>query len=157
MPMQGLTDWLYASSLSQVVQNTPWVIPAIQSLHILALSLLLGSAMMVHLGAFGLIGRAEATMGSLRSRYMPWLWSALVVLAATGSLLVISEPERTLTNSVFWVKMGLLLLAAGFTRMLVRLERGPDDAAMLRAVAGVGLAIWLAVIVCGRWIAFAIS
>jgi hypothetical protein len=165
MSMQRFTDWLYASSLSQAIQNTEWMIPAIQSIHIIALSALLASAMMVHLGAVGVIGRGEATIGGLCRRYMPWIWAALAVLAMTGGLLIVSEPERALGNSVFWIKMALLVVAVAFTVILARRGGSPagaeeavgDSPAGFKFAAALGLCLWVGVIVCGRWIAYALS
>jgi putative copper export protein len=158
--VKDLADWLYASALSQAIQNTPWVIPALQSVHILALSILFGAALMVNLGALGVIGRGEAGPAALCRRYVPWIWLALGVLAITGSLLVISEPERALSNPMFWTKLAVLALACGLTVAMARTSRErtvPAATAPARLLAIAGLAAWLAVIVCGRWIAYAIA
>lgn len=157
MSLQGLSDWLYASPLSQTIQSTEWIIPTVQSIHILAISVLFGSAMMMNLRMIGVIAGADARQ-DLFLRYMPWLWAALAVLVLTGMLMVVGEPERVLGNTVFWAKMGLVALAVCLCAIL-RKEAGKaivPARRWVRIVAGVALLIWAVIIFCGRWIAYAI-
>jgi hypothetical protein len=86
----------------------------------------------------------------------------LPVLLATGALLIIAEPARSLENPVFVLKMGLLLAAAGITLACqIPLRRDESfwelSAARKRAaqlIAGASIPLWVAIICAGRWIAY---
>jgi hypothetical protein len=90
-------------------------------------------------------------------RYLPWMWRALAVLLATGLVMIIGEPERTLTNVPFWIKMALVvtgvLASIGLRKpLLTPLDRSGTGPA--RSLAWIMLSLWVAVIFCGRWIAY---
>jgi len=160
MSMQWLTDAIYQSSVSQAIQNHDWVIPTVQSVHILAVATLMGSAIVLNLKAAGFLARTEPSIVVFR-RYMPWLWWALAVLLASGLMMVVGEPERVLSNWVFWTKMTLVLIAC-FLTLIMRAPMLRHDLAEKRSVwrlivkpLGIlSLSIWVLVIFCGRWIAY---
>jgi hypothetical protein len=157
MSPEALSDWLYQTDVSQFIQTREWIIPTLQSVHIVALSAVVGSALVLNLRLAGFMAVAEDGAGIAR-RYLPWLWRAVAVLALTGLTLVIGEPERSLFNPAFWTKMALLVVAAGFTigngRAARSLAEGQAASAAVRAAALFGLLLWAAVICAGRWIAY---
>jgi hypothetical protein len=80
--------------------------------------------------------------------------TGFALAAASGLLMFSTQPDELLANRAFTLKM-LLLLLAGFNaawfharRSLVRC----DPAA--RAQLLLSTLIWLAVLSCGRWIAY---
>jgi hypothetical protein len=94
-------------------------------------------------------------------RYSPWIGISLAVLLLTGITLIIGEPGRTLQNWVFWTKMALVsagaLLTAAFAIPVIRDEIYWDSGARRQAatvIATLSFIIWIAVIACGRWIAY---
>jgi hypothetical protein len=133
-------DWLAQTTLSVAIQVNEWVIPTVQSIHIVAIGVVLGSVLMMTLRLFGLAGRDES-LASMDARFGPWLWSALIVLLITGLLMIVGEPARELLTLSFWLKM-ILVLAA----VLVR-PRTPGLALVM-------LFVWLAIVVLGRLIAY---
>lgn len=158
MTASDVSAWLTATPLSQTIQSTVWAVPTLQSVHILAICVVAASAMIFDLRLVGALGR-EAAVTTVARRYLPWLWTALVVLLFTGLALVIGEPDRTLENWVFWTKMSLLaaavVLTAAVQASLKRPERWEAGVpAPARLAGAVSLAIWIGVIVCGRWIAY---
>ena len=70
--MNAFLDAIGATPLSQLLQNVRWLIPLIQSTHILALSLVFVSAAVVDLRVLGVAGRGQA-MTSLTHRFLPWV------------------------------------------------------------------------------------
>ena len=93
------------------------------------------------------------------SRYLPWLWGSLLVLAITGALLVTGEPERALLNPMFQLKMLLLVAAMGVTILLARLmttTAAAGEGARVRVglLALIGFLLWCSIAVAGRWIAY---
>jgi uncharacterized membrane protein len=94
-------------------------------------------------------------------RHMPWLWAALGILLATGLIMVVAEPNRVLANSVFWIK--ILLVLTGFSMTLLfrypimhpefQLEHA-RWAKLIKPLAWASMTIWIVVVICGRWIAY---
>jgi hypothetical protein len=153
--------WLAQTSVSLTIQNHEWVIPTIQSVHIVAIGVVLGSVFMIALRILGWAG-GDQTLPQTTARFGPWLSWALVLLAVTGAVMIVGEPVRELLAFSFWVKMALV--AAGtaaallFKRALHRRE-GQSEAAFaseprLKAMAVVTLLIWAGAVVFGRLIAY---
>lgn len=156
MFIQSFGEWLYDTPISTTFRDITWVIPAVQSIHILAIAVVIGSALVSELRLAGLIATDEAP-GNVVRRYLPWIWRALIVLLASGTLLIVAEPARTLGNTIFWVKMALVLgafvLTIAFRRPLLAAQAG-DVATPAKPIAFVLLLVWVVVIFCGRFIAY---
>src|SRR5262249_40941721 len=96
---------------------------------------------------------------SLAARFVPAMWICLAVLLVSGSLLIIAEPGRTITNRVFYIKMSLLLVAIALTLWLASVARSePQEPTQLQVViAALCMLVWAGIIVAGRYIAYYIS
>lgn len=156
MVIASFGEWLYDTPLSTTFREITWLIPLVQSIHILAIAVVVGSALVSELRLAGLIATDEAP-GNVVRRYLPWIWRALVVLLASGTLLIVAEPARTLGNTLFWIKMALVLgaflLTLAFRRPLLAGQAG-DLAPPAKPIAFVLLLVWVVVIFCGRFIAY---
>ncbi len=156
--IRAFCDWLAATPLSAGLGSTKWAVPAIQTVHILAIAAVLSSALMLELRVLEVDGRSQS-MRQAGRRFVPWLIGGLIVLAATGALLIISEPSRSLLNAAFWSKMGLLLFALTATFGLQgaqwRMAAAEPPHANVRVLAVITLLLWCAIVVAGRWIAYA--
>ena len=159
--MTPFSDWLAQTAFSTGLSGIPWAVPLLQSIHILAIGIVFSSVAMLDLRLAGLIGR-ETSLRDTAQRFLPWIWVALAVLLGTGLLQIMAEPARELLNWIFWTKMGLVVAATATTALVGRtLEEGRfrDLAAgkrrKVRIGAGVSLVLWIVVITCGRWIAYA--
>lgn len=160
-PLDALCNWLAASSVSHAIQTIDWIIPAVQTAHILAVAAVVSSVLMINLRLLG-IGRDDQSVAAVARRFLPFTWCAMTVLLATGAALIVAEPARALENPVFLLKMGLLLAASGVTlacQLPLRshaafweLSRGRRRAAQLIALASIPL--WIAIVCAGRWIAY---
>jgi hypothetical protein len=106
--------WLAATPLSQTIQSVEWLIPAVQTVHILAVAMVMTSVLMIDLRLIG-VGARDQTIAAVAKRFLPFIWWTLPVLLATGATLIIAEPARALENPVFYLKMGLLLAAVTIT------------------------------------------
>jgi hypothetical protein len=151
-------DWLSQTPLSITMQNTSWIVPALQVIHILSVSILMAAMIMLDLRMIGVVQRRQ-TIAQTASRFLPWLWPALGVLALTGALLTITEPSRELMSPAFRAKMIMIVLGGALAltigRALRRDARFWDDhagAAIL--VASFSLVLWLGILTAGRWIAY---
>jgi hypothetical protein len=151
-------DWLAQTPLSLVMQNTSWVVPALQVIHILSVSMLIAAMVMLDLRMMGWVQRRQ-TIAETASRFLPWLWPALGVLAVTGTLLTITEPSRELMNPAFRAKMIMIVLVGTLTAVIGRLLRRDgrfwdDHARAAILVAASSLVLWLGILTAGRWIAY---
>jgi hypothetical protein len=157
--MESFGNWLYGTGFSTALRETSWVVPGLQSVHILALAVLVGSALVADLRLAGVLASDTPPATVLRA-YFPRIAKALAVLLVTGLLLVVMEPGRTLGNTLFWTKMLLILAAIALTWLVKRplLARAGDAAVPIPPTAKLAgwlsLLIWVAVIFCGRWIAY---
>ena len=160
-PLFELSNWLSTTGFSQWIQLNFWVIPTLQTIHILAIAAVFGSAFMINLRILELAGRTR-TMTWTADRYLPWVWWGLPVLLVTGVLLIVGEPHRELLNPSFWIKMILILVAVAATlwfqgtvrRNIAFWETSHNKRVGIRIAAVAAIALWCAIIVLGRWIAY---
>jgi hypothetical protein len=153
--------WIDQTALSHAIQVTNWVVPAVQTVHILAIAVVASSVLMIDLRLVGLFW-ADRPINDVSSRFLPLVWWSLPVLLATGAIMIIGEPARSLKNPAFQLKMSLLvaaLIVTGLFQFLQRrnatfgdLRSGPRAAAA--TVAIVSMLLWSAIIFAGRWIAY---
>jgi hypothetical protein len=153
--MQAFIDWLSATAFSQTIQTTSWAIPGIQVIHIVCLATLFALALSFSLRIAGR-GFAVEPLASLAGRFVPAMWICLAVLLVSGVLLIIAEPFRTITNPVFYLKMGLLVVAIGLTAWLASMARraSAKPSAFHVAAAALSMLVWAGIIVAGRYIAY---
>jgi hypothetical protein len=159
--LSEFSKWLAATPLSHVIQTTKWVIPALQTIHILSVAVVFCSAVLVDLRLWRLLNR-DVPLPEVARRFLPMIWPVLLVLLITGSLLIIGEPKRSLLNSAFYLKMALLAVAIVLTAWLQwSLSSSPNfwDRNRGRRMAGqlaatVSILVWCGILFAGRWIAY---
>jgi hypothetical protein len=153
--LQQFSDWLSATGLSQVIQTNAGAIPSLQTVHILALSLLFAAALLVALRFAGR-GLAAEPLHLLAARFIRMIWVLLLVLAVTGLLLIVAEPHRTLGNDMFYIKMFLLVVVASITLWLASVARHQHErvSGLHRAAAAFTILLWIGIMFAGRLIAY---
>jgi hypothetical protein len=159
--MRSLTVWLSHTQLSGVLQETGWLIPLIQTIHILAIAVVISSALFVDLRLLGLFAKAQPTV-TIANRLLPWTWGSMVILAASGALLLVAEPDRSLGNPAFEVKLLLLLNAilattviqSGLRRDSAFWDQTTVSRVAGRTLAGASFLLWSGVVLAGRLIAY---
>jgi hypothetical protein len=159
--LNEICKWLAATPLSHVIQTTKWVIPALQTVHILSVAVVFSSAILVDLRLWRLLNR-DVPLPEVARRFLPTIWPVLLVLLITGSLLIIGEPKRSLLNSAFYLKMALLAVAIVLTAWLQwSLSSSPNfwDKNRGRRMAGqfaatLSILVWCGILFAGRWIAY---
>jgi hypothetical protein len=159
--LSEFSKWLAATSLSHVIQTTKWVIPTLQTVHILSVAVVFSAAVLVDLRLWRLLNR-DVPLPEVARRFLPTIWPVLLVLLITGSLLIIGEPKRSLLNSTFYLKMALLAVAIVLTAWLQwSLSSSPNfwDKNRGRRMAGqfaatLSILVWCGILFAGRWIAY---
>lgn len=150
-------SWLEQTPLAQALQSTEWAIPTVQTVHILAIGLLMSAMLMFNLRLLG-VAFTEQTLPRVAARFVPVIWWMLPVLLLSGALMITAEPARSLENTAFQIKMLLLLMAVSLTLIAqsrVDTNSWGDTAKRRRsAVALASLALWVCIVFAGRWIAY---
>jgi hypothetical protein len=154
-------DWLATTPVSTTLADQPWVVPTSQSIHILAISAVFASAIMINLRLLG-VGARGRSVSQLSHTLLPWMWRGLIVLLLTGIVQTLVEPVRQFVTPAFWAKMTLIVLVATMTALYARaVQRNAalwDDASSrprkAKLFAILSTLMWLTIIVCGRFIAY---
>lgn len=151
---------LYGTPISTSLREIAWIVPAVQSIHIIAIAAVIGAAIVMDLRLAGVLATDETPRTVVR-RHLPWMWSGLGFLLVSGMVLGLAEPYRVLMNPIFWAKMALVLTGFFLTLLFRYPILHPDyqieharAAALVKPMAWASLAIWVTVVFCGRWIAY---
>lgn len=132
--------------------SSAFAYPALEVLHIVGIALLLGNLVLLELRVWGLA--PALPLRPLARLALTLSLSGFALIALSGTLMFAANPNEMLANRAFVVKMGLITLAAANAALFH--SRGgldhPDRTARWQTVLSLGL--WLAVIICGRWIAY---
>ena len=153
--------WLESTHGSIALHESIWVYPIVESVHVLTLSLFLGLTVIVDLRLLGASLSATPVSRVMR-RLGPWTLAGFAVMVASGALLFYAAPVRTYCNIFFRLKMAFLLTAGlnvavfHFTTSRTMPQWDLDSRPPIRArlAAAVSLALWAAIAVCGRMIAY---
>jgi hypothetical protein len=160
--LHNFATWLYGTAPSVFIRShEAWMIPAIQSVHIVGIATAVGSGFMLAMRVTGWLGADQSLLQAQR-RYGPWLTGALWLLLATGALLVLAEPPREFDAISFWLKMALVALMATLAFTFQRSVRLHDQAwetavlhrATVKWAALATFLLWAAIIFLGRFIAY---
>jgi hypothetical protein len=153
-----LVAWLETTHAHSIMQTVEWVVPTVQTVHILAIAAVFASSFALSLRALRLAG-LDWSPAQWGARLNGWIGWGLVILALSGALMICGEPGRSLNNMLFQTKMILLIVAImlllALSRGMKRLDRPESKApANVRLLAVLLVLVWVAIIICGRWIAY---
>jgi len=158
--VHAFAEWLQATSVSLTIQTVTWIIPLLQSIHITMIGIVFVSSLMITLRVVGSV-RADESFAAVWSRFAPWMWGGLIVMALTGLPLIVAEPVREFTAVSFWLKMALIVISVTSIVIFGRTVR-PESLASVtaefspgrKAAAVATVVLWLAIIFLGRAIAY---
>ena len=164
MSIDALLRWLEATTIGSAIGENDFLFPWIEAVHVLAITLVVGSIFIVDLRLIGLAS-LDSAAHRLMAEVLPVTWCAFGLAAITGLLLFVAKAFSYGHNTFFLVKMMLLALAginmAVFHVLVGRdIERwaiGRPAPLTARIAGGLSLAIWIAVVACGRWIGFTLK
>ncbi len=161
MSLLAFFRWLGETPWSVALHESQYAYPLIESVHVLALCLFFGLAVMFDLRLLGWTLRSVPVSEAAR-RLLPWTIAGFAVMVLSGALLFFAIPLRSYQSIFFRAKMVMLLLAGlnvwvFHSRIYQRVAAWDLDAAPPRAarVAGaLSLALWAGIIISGRMIAY---
>ncbi|HTD73514.1 MAG TPA: DUF6644 family protein [Steroidobacteraceae bacterium] len=142
------------------IRESVWMFPTIETVHVFALVLVVGSIMTVDLRLLGLTNK-ERPFSQVAAEMLPWTWAAFGVAALAGLLMFSSKALIYYANIPFRLKMMCLLLAGtnmvlfhwlGVRRLATWDRQQPPWSAKL--AGGASLLLWTTIVAAGRWIGF---
>jgi uncharacterized membrane protein SirB2 len=156
--IESFCEWLSNTSVSLTIQTVMWIIPAVQTLHILCVAIVMSSMAMLDLRLIGVAGRRQS-ISEMVGRFVPWVWGALPVLLTSGIILIIGEPSRELLNPYFRAKMAMLATVIAITFVVQRQNKKDvhyweGRRAFAACIGLASLLLWVGIVTAGRWIAY---
>jgi hypothetical protein len=158
--LQTLQDSAIATAIREGESLFPWI----ECVHVLALTVVIGSIAIVDLRLLGVASR-DRTVAQTTAAVLPVTWIAFVFAVLTGGLMFSSNATVYAHNFYFQIKMALIALAGiNMTLFHLVLHRGVDGwhtpaLTPLRArfVGALSLCLWIAIAAFGRWIGFTLN
>jgi len=137
---------------------TAWF-PFMESLHVLSITFMLGSILMVDLRVLG-VAALDYPAGQVVKEMVPWSALAFLVACITGLAMFITRASAHMANPAFQIKMVLLILAGlniayfHFRAMpLIHATYNTHDVSLrAKTAAGVSLFFWCSIMLAGRWV-----
>jgi hypothetical protein len=159
--LQSFISYFEDSGLADNIRENDVLFPLIESVHVVAISLVVGSILVVDLRLLGLAS-IHRSVSRVTSGILPLTWSAFAVAVASGTLLFISNATKYLENGYFVAKIVLICVAglnmaifhAISARDLPRWEHEASLPLPARLAGGLSILLWVSVVTCGRWIGF---
>lgn len=159
MDADTILTWIENSALAQVLVDTPWAFPTLETLHFIGLILLMGSLYVMDLR---LMGFAPAMPIREVLKLVPVSAFGFIINLTTGIGFFFTDPYRYYPNLAFRLKM-LAILLAGLNLLWFKLalnvktlEAGSNanPGMTVRWIGGISMLLWTSVIVFGRMIPY---
>jgi hypothetical protein len=159
----AIKAWPISAAIRGDLPGTEWLFPIVETLHVIALTLVFGSIVMVDLRLLGISSRSSP-VSRLTAEILPVTWIAWCVAAIFGSLLFISNATVYAANLQFRLKFVCMGLAAvnmlvfhlGAFRRVVQWDSG-EPPLSARIAGGLSLSLWIGVVFFGRWTGFTMT
>jgi hypothetical protein len=149
------------SGVATSLRGSLYYFPFLESVHVMALSVVLGTILVVDLRALG-IASTHRSFTRLSAELLRITWGAFALATLSGALMFVTNARVYAHNTAFQMKLVLLALA-GINMAVFHLTAGRTVAIwdrdarapkVGRITAGASLALWLAIILAGRLIGF---
>jgi hypothetical protein len=159
--MQQWLRWLEASALAIRIRDGVWLYPVVETIHIIGFAILVGAAVVFDLRLLGL--SRSIRVSDLARHVLPWARRSFFVLVLPSGLLLFATQAQTLGASrVFQLKLLLIVLAGINTfvfhgrtsRTLATWDENATPPLAAKLAGATSLVLWIAVITCGRLLAY---
>ncbi|WP_334189818.1 hypothetical protein [Noviherbaspirillum sp.] len=156
----GMFGWLGASALGQAMRGWLWLYPIIEIIHIIGFVVLVGAVAMFDLRILGFA--RQLPVPALGRHLLRWSAAGLILIVPAGLMMFSAHPDEFAASTVFRLKLGLIA-AAGLNALIFhigvyRSAGSWGNNAVIPAAAKVqallSLSLWIAVISCGRLLAY---
>jgi hypothetical protein len=158
--LTAIEGWPISAALRGEIPGTEWLFPIIETLHVMALTIVVGSIAMVDLRLLGITSR-NSPVSRLSNEVLPWTWTAWAAAAVFGTLIFMAKANTYAGNLQFRLKFACMGLAAanmlifhfGAYRRVAYWDLGvPPGSA--KVAGALSLLLWIGVVFFGRWVGF---
>jgi Family of unknown function (DUF6644) len=158
----SVCEWLQSLPWASGIKESTWQFPVIESIHSLALAVMLWPAAILDLRLLGVVMRRR-TVSSVAGQFLPWVWVGFATMVSSGAILFASEAVKCYHSPFFRMKL-VLIAVAGLNALVFHktvfgnvASWDEDVNAPWRAklAGGCSLAIWIGVVAMGRGLAYA--
>ncbi|HVI63167.1 MAG TPA: DUF6644 family protein [Bradyrhizobium sp.] len=149
------------STVADAIRENDVLFPTIESVHVVAICLVVGSILVLDLRLLG-FASLQRPVSRLAGAILPITWGAFTLAAVSGFLLFMSNATKYLANGYFVAKM-FLICAAGANMIIFHLisardlpqwEKDASPPLLVRTAGALSILLWISVVACGRWIGF---
>jgi hypothetical protein len=162
--MNDILIFIYSNPLAQTIRENELLFPWIEAIHVLAVTLVIGSIALVDLRLIG-VRALNRAISNISKELLPITWTAFLAAAITGAILFTSNALSYSQNFYFTSKI-ILLGLAGINMMCFQFIIGKNldswnhyqQLPIAARIAGaISLTLWISIIFCGRWIGFTLE
>ena len=155
-------SWLASFPSSLALRESIWVYPVIESVHVLTLTVFVGTSVLWDLRLLGVL-LCGVSVSEAQRRFMPVMTGGFVVMVISGIVLFYGDPVRFYLNIFFRIKAVFLVLAAANAyvfhqsaagRDLTTWHVAPRTPRTAKVAAVASLVLWAGIITAGRMIAY---
>jgi hypothetical protein len=153
--LSAIAEWVAATPFADWAASSPYAYPVANTVHVLALVLLLGGIGLVDLRTLGAF--RSLPLQPLARALVPIAATGVLILAASGSILFAADAESVARKGVFQLKLALISLAltnVAVFRWLYGAVAADPPPAGARFLALASLLLWVCVAIAGRMIAY---
>ena len=163
-PGSGPLGALEASGLGRAMRESLWLYPSVEIVHIVGIGLLFGSIAVLDLRLLGI--SRSIPVKALARHVLPWTAASFLLIVPSGLMMFTAHASDFISSPVFVTKM-CLIGAAGLNAALFHAITFPSVAVWdseemrklppppsVRVAGAASLLIWIAVIACGRLLAY---
>ena len=164
MSIMGIARWIQATAPAQAISQSAWMFPAAETIHVIAIALVVGSIAVLDLRLLG-VSWTRRPITEIAQEVLPWTWSCFGIAAVAGTVMFISAAGKYIIDVPFQLKFVLMFLAGvnmavfhRFTYSNVALwDHGVPPPRAAKIAAALSLAFWVGVVTCGRLVSFSIE
>jgi hypothetical protein len=161
MPLVRLFEWLGNTPGSIALHESRYVFLLVLMVHVLTLSVFVGTALMIDLRLLGMT-MTRVPVSQVVARLLPWTGAGFLVMITSGTLLFYAAPLLRYENVFFRLKMAALVLAIvnmwlfhrTVYRRVAEWDLHPVPPRQVRMAGALSLALLAIVITTGRMMAY---
>jgi hypothetical protein len=161
MSLLRFCEWLASTPGSIALHNSLYVYLIVSTVHVVTLSVFVGTAVMLDLRLLGATMQG-VPVSEVAARLRPWTVAGFVLMVVSGALLFYANPTPRYQNIFFRAKMLMLVLAGvnawvfhkTVSRRVAEWDLDPVPPRRARMAGGLALVLWAAMIMSGRMIAY---
>jgi hypothetical protein len=154
-------EWLGNTPGSIALHESRYVFLVVLTVHVLTLTVFVGTAVMVDLRLLG-VTMSRVPVSQVMARLLPWNGAGLLVMITSGALLFYAAPLLRYENVFFRLKMAALVLALvnawvfqhTVYRRVAEWDLDPAPPRRARMAGGLSLVLLAIIITTGRMMAY---